>query len=261
MTQTLMKLSEWIAFKTIVKKDVVRVLRIWPQTLLPPVITNVLYFLIFGTLIGARIGDINGLPFMQFITPGLIMMAVITNSYSNVVSSFFSTRFMQSIHEILVSPTPNYIILLGFCIGGVVRGLLVGILVAITALFFTHVQVQHLGLMLLMIILTSMLFSLAGFTNAIFARKFDDIAIVPTFVLTPLIYLGGIFYSVDMLPPFWQTVSYANPVLYMVNAFRYTLFGISDMPVFYAFSIVAVTTAILFAVNLRLLNSGKGIRT
>ncbi|MFT6492365.1 MAG: ABC-2 type transport system permease protein, partial [Porticoccus sp.] len=209
--------QQWVAFTTILVKEVRRFMRIWQQTLLPPAITIALYFVIFGKLIGPRIGEMSGFTYIEFVVPGLIMMSVITNAYGNVVSSFFGTKFQRSIEELLVSPVPNYIILLGYVIGGVVRGLAVGVIVTLLSLFFTDLQVSHLGVTVAIVFLTAVLFALAGFINAVFANSFDDISIIPTFVLTPLTYLGGVFYSISMLPPFWQAVSLANPVLYMVN--------------------------------------------
>lgn len=250
----------WIAFSTIVRKEYLRVVRIWIQTIVPPAITMTLYFLIFGTLIGSRIGQMDGYGYMQFIAPGLIMMSVITNSYGNVVSSFFGAKFQRHIEEMLVSPVPNSIIILGHVAGGVVRGLMVGTLVAAVALAFTKLDIKYPLIMLSMVVLTSVVFSLAGFINAIFAKKFDDISIVPTFVLTPLTYLGGVFYSISLLPEFWQKVSLANPILYMVNAFRFGMLGQSDIAIGTAYAIVIAFAIGLFAVCLMLMNRGTGIR-
>lgn len=219
------------AFKTIVVREVRRFMRIWVQTLVPPVITISLYFVIFGSLIGSRIGEMGGFDYMSFVVPGLIMMAVIQNSYGNVVSSFFGSKFQRNIEEILVSPVSEFTILAGYIIGGVIRGLLVGFIVTLLSLFFTDLQVTHIGVTLLMVFFTAVVFSIAGFVNAIFAQNFDDISIIPTFVLTPLIYLGGVFYSVDLLPGFWQGVSMANPILYMVNGFRFGILGTSDVDI------------------------------
>ncbi len=252
--------EQWIAFATLVAKEVRRFLRIWQQTLLPPAITIVLYFIIFGTLIGPRIGQMAGFSYMEFVVPGLIMMAVITNSYGNVVSSFFGNKFSGSIEELLVSPVPNYIILLGFVVGGVARGLAVGLTVTLLSLFFTKLHVQHLAITVAVVVLTSVLFSLAGLVNAVFAQSFDDISIIPTFVLTPLTYLGGVFYSIDLLPSFWQKVSMANPVLYMVNAFRHGLLGVSDIHIGFAFAIICSFIVALFAFSLYLLAKGKRLR-
>ena len=250
----------WVAFTTIVRKEVVRVLRIWVQTIVPPAITMTLYFLIFGTLIGSRIGTMDGVSYMQFIAPGLIMMSVITNSYGNVVSSFFGAKFARHVEEMIVSPMSNAVIILGHVAGGVLRGLMVGGLVAIIALFFTQLEIRYPLVMVSMVILTSVVFSLAGFINAVFARKFDDISIIPTFVLTPLTYLGGVFYSISLLPDFWQKVSMANPILYMVNAFRFGVLGQSDIPIGTAYAIVLVFVALLFSVCMFLMNRGIGIR-
>ncbi len=250
----------WVAFLTIVRKEYIRVVRIWVQTIVPPAITMTLYFLIFGTLIGSRIGEMDGFSYMQFIAPGLIMMSVITNSYGNVVSSFFGAKFQRHIEEMLVSPVPNAIIILGHVAGGVVRGLMVGALVAVIALAFTRLSIAHPLIMLSMVILTSVVFSLAGFINAVFAKKFDDISIIPTFVLTPLTYLGGVFYSISLLPEFWQKASMANPILYMVNAFRYGVLGQSDIPIGTAYALVLFFVALLFTACLVLMNRGIGIR-
>lgn len=252
--------EKWIAFRTILIKEVRRYLRIWPQTLLPPAITMTLYFVIFGTLIGSRIGDMGGFTYMQFVVPGLIMMAVVTNSYSNVVSSFFGTKFNHSIEELLVSPVPNYIILAGFVIGGVSRGLLVALIVTCLSLFFSELDVSHWVVTIGIIALTSILFSLFGFINAVFANNFDDISIIPTFVLTPLIYLGGVFYSMDLLPDFWAAVSRFNPLVYVVNGFRYGVLGVSDVDVTFAFGMIGLFTVTAFMYCLHLLNSGKKMR-
>ncbi|MDQ4148067.1 MAG: ABC transporter permease, partial [Pseudomonadota bacterium] len=253
--------AQYIAFKTIVIKEFLRFTRIWIQTVLPPAITMVLYFIIFGNLIGSQIGDIHGFAYMQYIVPGLIMLGIIANSYANVVSSFFSAKFQRHIEEMLVSPTPNYIILLGFMSGGMIRGLTVGCMVFLLSLLFTHLQVHNLFVTISVVVLTAMLFSLAGFINGVFAKSFDDISIVPTFLLTPLTYLGGIFYSIDMLSPFWRQVSMFNPILYMINAFRYGILGISDINVLTSFAIIIGFIVALFTVGLRLLDKGVGIRT
>jgi ABC-2 type transport system permease protein len=254
-------MKNYIAFKTILTKEITRFLRIWMQTILPSAITTALYFVIFGHVVGSQIRPIDGFTYMQYIAPGLIMMAVITNAYANVVGSFYGARFQRSIEEMLVSPAPNYLILLGFVAGGVVRGLLVGLIVTILALFFTELRVTYLFTTIAIVFLTATLFSLAGFLNGLFARSFDDIAIVPTFILTPLTYLGGVFYSVNLLPDFWRMLSFGNPILYMVNTFRYGILGISDINTTSAFLLIISLVVILFAVNLRLLNKGVGIRT
>ncbi|EXF45805.1 ABC transporter permease [Pseudomonas sp. BAY1663] len=249
-----------VALQTIVHREIRRYTRIWPQTLLPPAITMVLYFVIFGSLIGARIGEMDGFSYMDYIVPGLIMMSVITNSYSNVVSSFFSTKFQRSIEELLVSPVSPHVIVVGFALGGITRGLAVAVIVTLLSMFFTDLQVHHLGVTVLVITLTASIFALGGFINAVFARNFDDISIIPTFVLTPLTYLGGVFYSIHLLSPFWQTLSLANPVLHMVNAFRYGILGVSDIRIGVAISFMLVAVALLYLVSVRLLVSGRGMR-
>lgn len=251
---------KYTAFKTLVTKEVRRFLRIWVQTLVPPVITIALYFVIFGNLIGRRIGDMAGYNYMDFIVPGLIMMAVINNSYANVVSSFFSQKFQRSIEELLVSPVPNHVILAGFVVGGIARGLCVGIIASLISLFFSGVHVHNLFITLLVILLAATVFSLGGFINAVYARNFDDISIVPTFVLTPLIYLGGVFYSVELLPEFWENVSHLNPIFYMVNAFRYGVLGYSDVNVWYAMLILVGFAVGMFTFSMYLLRRGKGLR-
>jgi ABC-2 type transport system permease protein len=249
-----------IAVKTLIRKEVMRVLRIWVQTIVPPAITMTLYFIIFGNLIGRRIGTMDGFDYMQYIAPGLIMMSVITNSYGNVVSSFFGAKFGRHIEEMLVSPMSSAAIIIGHVAGGVLRGLAVGVLVTVIALFFTKLQVQHPFVTVSIVLMSATVFSLAGFINALFAKKFDDIAIVPTFILTPLTYLGGVFYSISLLPEFWQTVSKANPILYMVNAFRYGILGTSDISIGHAYAILVLFVTLLFSACLYLLNRGIGIR-
>ncbi len=253
--------SEYVAVMTIIRREIDRFLRVWTQTILPSAITMTLYFVIFGHLMGSRIGLLDGYPYIQYIAPGLIMMAVITNSYANVTSSFFLAKFQRSIEEILVSPIPNYLILTGFVTGSVLRGLVVGVVVTFISAFFAKLTVHHLGIMLLVVILSALLFSLAGFVNAIFAKKFDDIAIVPTFILTPLTYLGGVFFSINMLPHFWRVLSYFNPILYMVNAFRYGILGVSDVSISIALWIIVSLIIIMIVVALYLLDKGVGIRT
>lgn len=252
--------EQWHAFLTIVTKEVRRFMRIWKQTLLPPVITMVLYFVIFGELIGRRIGMMEGFDYAQFVAPGLIMMSVITNSYSNVVSSFFGNKFSKCIEELLVSPTPNYVILAGYVIGGVARGLIVGFIVSLVSLFFTEIHIHNLFLLVLTVFLTSVMFALAGLVNGVFAKNFDDVNIIPIFVLTPLTYLGGIFYSISMLPGFWQGISQINPVLYMVNAFRYGFLGISDVSVGYSLLMICIFIAVLASYAMHLLATGKNLR-
>jgi ABC-2 type transport system permease protein len=250
-----------IALWTLVVKEVKRFTRIWPQTLLPPSITMAMYFIIFGSLIGPRIGEMDGFSYMDFIVPGLIMMAVITNSYSNVASSFFSNKFQRSVEEMMVSPMPNWVILTGFVLGGMARGLGVGVIVTIVSLFFTRISVAHPLLTIGVVVLTAALFSIGGFINALLADKFDDVSIVPTFVLTPLTYLGGVFYSISLLPTFWQNVSLLNPILYMVNVFRHGFLGISDIPVGWALTAIFVFIIVLFSIALWMLERGKGIRS
>jgi ABC-2 type transport system permease protein len=231
------------------------------QTLLPPAITMTLYFIIFGNLIGSRIGEMGGFGYMEFIVPGLIMMSVITNSYGNVVSSFYGAKFQRNIEEMMVAPVPPSIILIGFVLGGVARGLGVGLIVTCLSLFFTDLQIHDLVVMVSVVFLTAVVFSLGGFINAIYANSFDDISIIPVFVLTPLTYLGGVFYSIQLLPEFWQQVSQINPILYMVNTFRYGVLGVSDIDLRLAFSIIFVFIALLYSYALYLLRTGKGIRT
>lgn len=252
--------QQWVAFCTILTREIHRILRIWPQTLLPPVITMTLYFVIFGQMIGSHVGQMGGVSYMQFIVPGLIMMAVITNSYSNVVSSFFSMKFQGSIEELLVSPVSKHTILLGYVAGGVFRGLMIALIVSIVALFFTQLGIQNLTVMLMTIIGTAVLFSLAGFINAVFARSFDDISIIPSFVLTPLTYLGGVFYSLENLSPFWQNVSLLNPIVYMVNAFRYGILGHSDVNVWWSLMAILAFCVLLYAICYRLLVDGSRLR-
>lgn len=249
------------AFRTIVVKEFMRFIRIWVQTILPPVITTALYFVIFGNLIGEQIGDMEGFRYMDYIVPGLIMMAVITNSYGNVVSSFYGSKFQRNVEEMLVSPMPNYIILCGYVAGGVARGVIVGIAVTFVSLFFSDLQFYNVWVIISVFLLTSILFSLAGFINAVYANSFDDISIVPTFILTPLTYLGGIFYSISLLPDFWQTASLANPILYMVNAFRFGFLGISDINLAVSYTIIISFIVILYTYSMHLLNKGKGIRS
>ena len=249
-----------IALFTLVRKEIRRFARIWVQTVVPPVITTALYFVIFGELIGSRIGPIAGHDYMEFIVPGLILMAIITNAYANVVSSFFASKFQRFIEELLVAPFPNVLIVVGYMCGGIARGLAVGVVVALVALLFSDIQIHSWPVTIAVALLTAALFALGGFINGIFAKSFDDIAIIPTFVLAPLTYLGGIFYSVEMLPPFWQQVSLLNPILYMINAFRYGLLGSSDIDITLAFAIISAFLVALFLLSLLLLQRGVGIR-
>lgn len=250
-----------ITYNTIVRKEVIRFLRIWTQTLLPSVVTSVLYFVIFGNFIGSQLETINGFTYMQFIVPGLIMMAVITNAFSNVVGSFYGAKFMRNIDELLVSSTPAWVIVAGFITGGTLRGVLSGLLVLAVALFFTDLAIFSIAALVGFMVLTSILFSLAGLLNGIYARSFDEVTIVPTFVLTPLTYLGGVFYSVSVLPVFWQKVSLANPILYMVNGFRYGFLGLSDVSVFTSIGMLVVATVLLTYLDCRLISRGTGLRT
>ena len=236
----------WIGYVTIVRKEITRILRIWGQTIVPPAITMSLYFIIFGELIGRRIGEMGGFTYMQYIVPGLVIMSVITNSYGNMVSSFFGAKFGKHIEELLISPLPNWIILAGYVTGALARGLMVGIVVMGVSLFFTRIEVQHPLIMLSVLLLTAIVFALAGMINAIFAQKFDDIAIIPTFILAPLTYLGGVFYSIALLPEFWQKVSSFNPILYMVNGFRYGVLGVSDVSLYQSYGVILVAGFILF---------------
>lgn len=254
-------LQQWIAFKTLVIKEFLRFIRIWKQTVLPPMITTGLYFIIFGNLIGSRIGEMDGYRYIDFIVPGLILMAVITQSYANTVSSFFMAKFQRNIEEMMVSPTPNYIIILGYTSGGISRGLIVGIAVTAVSMIFTQLNIHNLVVLLSIVVLTSTLFALAGIINAIYAKTFDDISIIPTFILTPLTYLGGIFYSITLLPVFWQNVSLANPILYMINAFRFGFIGVSDIDLTISYSIIISFIVMLYLFCLRLLNRGVGIRS
>ncbi len=251
----------WTAFCSLLTKEINRFTRIWVQTLVPPAITMTLYFIIFGNLIGSRIGQMNGFSYMEYIVPGLIMMSVITNSYSNVASSFFSAKFQKNIEELLVAPVPNYVIIAGFVMGGVVRGLLVGTIVTLVSLFFVDLKVDHWGIIAATVFLTSVVFALGGMINAIFAKTFDDISIIPTFVLTPLTYLGGVFYSISLLPDFWQAVSKINPIVYMVNAFRYGFLGVSDVGIVTSFSVLGIFVVALYGIAHYLVSRGIGLRT
>jgi ABC-2 type transport system permease protein len=252
--------EQWIGFQTLLRKETSRVFRIWTQTLLPSIITSTLYFLIFGNFIGSRIGKIEGISYMEFIVPGLIMMSVVSTSYSNVVSSVFSTKFQRSIEELLISPLSYSTIIIGFVFGGMVRGLCVGILVTIVALFFSPIHLMHIGIIISCIFLASILFGLGGFINALFAKSFDNISIVPTFILTPLTYLGGVFYSIKLLPEFWQTVSYFNPILYLINIFRFGFLGVSDVSIVNAYIGMIVLIIVFWIICHRLLSKGFGVQ-
>lgn len=250
-----------VAFTTILVKEVRRFTRIWLQTILPPMITTALYFVIFGNLIGSQLAPIEGYRYMDYIVPGLILMNIITNSYANVVSSFYGSKFGRHVEELLISPIPYWVIVMGYVVGGMARGLIVGVMVTLVATFFTDLQLHNLWVTLSVVLLTSMLFALGGFINAIYANSFDDITIIPTFVLTPLTYLGGIFYSVSMLPEFWQTLSLGNPILYMVNTFRYGLLGVSDIPLTSAYLVIVLFIVALYSFSIFLLRKGIGTRS
>ena len=249
-----------VGLGTIVRKEYGRIVRIWVQTLVPPAITATLYFVIFGTLIGSRIGPMNGFDYMQFIAPGLVMMTVISNAYGNVVSSFFGAKFGKHVEEMLVSPLPNWVIVAGYASGGVVRGLLVGGAVTVVSLFFAHLHVHHVLVILAAVLLTSLIFALGGFLNALFAKNFEQVNWIPTFVLTPLTYFGGVFYSISLLPDWARRVSYVNPILHMVGAFRYGFLGTSDVNLGVAFTLMVLAAAALFGTAVALLDRGTGIR-
>ena len=253
--------SDLIGFETIVRREVTRILRIWVQTIVPPAITMTLYFIIFGHLIGSRIGPMGGIAYMDFIAPGLIIMAVINNAYANVVSSFFGAKFGRFVEELMVSPLNEHLILLGYVAGGVLRGLMVGAVVTLVALGFTELRLYHPLVMLATLLLGAVVFSLGGFINAVYARKFDDVSIIPTFILTPMTYLGGVFYTIALLPEPWQAISRANPILYMVNGFRYGLLGVSDVDLGVAFGIMLLFTAALYGFAYYLLKQGIGLRS
>ena len=248
-----------VGLYTIVHKEARRIVRIWVQTIVPPAITMALYFVIFGQL-RERIGPMSGFDYTQFIAPGLILMSVITNSYGNVVSSFFGAKFQRHLEEMLVSPLPNYIIILGHAAGGVLRGLIVGVIVTLVAMAFTDLQIRYPLIVVSTLFCTAITFSLGGMINAIFARKFDDVSLIPAFVLTPLTYLGGVFYSVDLLPGVWHTLSLFNPILYMINAFRYGMIGTTDVDLGTAYVMMGVFMFVLFGVCALLIRKGVGIR-
>ena len=253
-------MNNWIAFQTLLTREIRRFLRIWPQTLLPPAITMTLYFIIFGNIIGSRIGEMGGFNYMDYIAPGIIMMSVINNAYANVASSFYSAKFQNHIEEILVAPVPNYLILAGYVAGGIARGLCVGLIVTLVSLFFTDISIQHIFVTISIVVLSAVMFALGGFINGIYASSFDEISIIPTFILTPLTYLGGVFFSITLLPDFWQTASLFNPIIYMVNAFRFGMLGVSDIAIEVAFSIIIACIVALTLFALHLLNKGTGIR-
>jgi ABC-2 type transport system permease protein len=255
-----LRATRWVGLRTIVIREYSRIVRIWGQTLVPSAVTATLYFVIFGSLIGRRVGVMGGFDYKQYIAPGLIMMSVITNSYGNVVASFFGAKFGKHVEELLVSPLPNWIIVAGYTAGGLVRGLMVGAVVTVVSLIFARLSVYHIGAIVAAVVLTSATFSLGGFINAIFARNFDQVNWIPTFVLTPLTYFGGVFYSVSLLPQWARRLSYANPILHMVNAFRYGFLGTSDVNVPAAFGLMTLLVGVLFATAVTLMNRGTGIR-
>ncbi|PIE45338.1 MAG: ABC transporter permease [Gammaproteobacteria bacterium] len=252
--------KNWIGYKTLIRREIIRFIRIWVQTLIPPAITTTLYFLIFGKLIGSRIGPIDGVSYIEYIAPGLIMMAVLMNAYTNVSSSFFSTKFHRNIEEQLVSPMPDSLVVLGYVTGGVLRGLIVGVIVATVAMFFTRIHIEHAVLTLLVSVLTAVVFSFAGFLNGLYAKSFDDVSIVPTFVLGPLTYLGGIFYSISMLSPAWQTVAKFNPLLYVINGFRYAMLGFSDVSFTLTIVVLISMVFFLFFSSCYLMKHSTGVR-
>ena len=251
----------WVAYQTIVRTEIRRFTRIWVQTMIPPVITMTLYFIIFGSLIGRRIGGMGGFDYMAYIVPGLIMMSVITSSYMNVSSSFFGAKFGRFVEEMLVSPISNQTILLGYVTGGIARAVSVGVIVTVLSMFFTHLSVYSIFAVVSITVLTSVLFSLLGFINGVYAKRFDDVSLIPTFVLTPLTYLGGVFFSIDLLPEFWAGVAKLNPILYVVNAFRYGILGVSDISLGWAYGILFSMTLFTYAIALRLLADGAGVRS
>jgi ABC-2 type transport system permease protein len=252
--------ARWVGFKTIVIREYSRIVRIWAQTIVPSAVTSILYFIIFGSLIGRRVGQMDGFDYMQYIAPGLIMMAVITNSYANVVSSFFGAKFGKHVEEMLVAPLPDWVIVLGYVGGGVVRGLLVGAVVTVVSLIFTQLAVHHVFVIIAAVLLTSIVFSLGGFINAQFAKNFDQVNWIPTFILTPLTYFGGVFYSISLLPEWAQQISLINPILHMVNAFRYGFLGTSDVNVWLAFGIMIAAAVVMFSASVWLMKRGTGMR-
>ncbi len=252
--------ARWVGFKTIIVREFDRIIRIWGQTVVPSAVTATLYFVIFGALIGRRIGSMGGVGYMQFIAPGLIMMAVITNSYANVVSSFFGAKFSKHVEEMLVSPLPNWVIVTGYVGGGVVRGLLVGAVVTVISLLFAKLSIHHFAIIVGAVLLTAIVFSLGGFLNAMFAKNFEQVNWIPSFVLTPLTYFGGVFFSISLLPNWAQQLSYANPILHMVNAFRYGFLGTSDVNIALAFTLMLAFAAVMFAIAVALMNRGVGMR-
>ncbi|HWB34236.1 MAG TPA: ABC transporter permease [Candidatus Paceibacterota bacterium] len=250
----------WTGYYTMIRREVVRIFRIWSQTILPPVVTTSLYFIVFGTFIGSQLSAIHGFSYIQFIVPGLIMMSVITSSYMNTVSTFYFAKWTRNLDEILVSPMPDWVVIAGFVSGGILRGLIVGVAVLGVSLFFTHLVIYNAAVLIVALVLTSLMFSLGGLINGVFAKGFDGMSIVPTFVLTPLTYLGGIFYSISQFPPFWQKVSLFNPILYMINAFRYGFLGVSDVPIWICFTVLLGFTAAFAIAVAYLFKKGIGMK-
>lgn len=251
----------FISFYTIVRKDVLRMFRIWAQTFLPSVVTSSLYFLVFGAFLGSKIGTVQGVPYVMFVVPGLVMLAVVTNAYANTSSVMFSSKFFgRNIDEILVSPTPPWVLVAGYVTGGVIRGVLIGFFVLLVSLFFTHLTVYNIFVVLMFLILTSLVFALAGLVNGIYAKSIDGINIVPTFVLTPLVYLGGVFYSAQVLPGFWGTLTKLDPVFYIINGFRYGFLGISDVSIYFSVGLLLTFVAVLLGVAWYLVKIGLGLR-
>ncbi len=259
---TIFKRFVWIAFYTLLSKELKRIIRIWPQTILPSVITSSLYFIIFGNIIGKRIGSMGGFDYTMFVIPGLVMMSVITNSYVNVASSFFGSKFCGSIEEVLVAPVPEWVLLLSYVMGGVIRGMIVATLVMLVSMVFTSITVYSWSITVMVMLITAFIFSMTGFLNGLLASKFDDVNIIPTFILTPLSYLGGVFYSISALPPFWQKISYFNPVIYEISAFRFGILGYKDgIDIIYTLTVMIIIAVLLFVLCIKLLKLGKGLKT
>jgi ABC-2 type transport system permease protein len=255
-----MKNPTFIGFYTMMRKEVIRIIRIWSQTLLPPIVTTTLYFIVFGTFIGSQIKEVHGHTYMEFIVPGLVMMSLITSAYMNTVSTFYFAKWQRTIDEMLVSPMPSWVVMMGFVSGGVIRAGLVGVLVVGVSIFFTHLVIHNIFVIFVAAFLTAILFSFAGLVNGFFAKSFDAISIVPTFVLTPLTYLGGVFYSIDQLPPFFRTLSLGNPILYMVNLFRYGFLGVSDVNPWLAFLVLIGFLLVFIILTTWLFKRGKGLK-
>lgn len=252
--------SQIIGLYTLLKAQIKRTCRLWVQVLVPPIITTALYFMIFGKIMGARIGSIDGISYIEYITPGLIMMAVVNNAFSHVTAVLFGARFQHSIEELLVSPMTNLAILTGYVLGGVIRAFIVGFFVLLVACFFARVQIDHPLLALAVCFIAAVLMALVAFINSVLARTFDDISIIPTFILTPMSYLGGVFYSIHLLPTLWRTISMFNPLLYLINAFRYAFFGVADVAFGTALTVISATALMLAIVCLQMMNKGVGLR-